>query len=232
MVWDGATQSYSTKPRKPSYLSTTSTLGRISTASHPGEAPTPEIEDAWMLEQRIQKAVAQQRFLVLSVAPRHLLRAEHELLRRLPLQRVSIEELLIEQMKALAQQAGANWEVVLRSDGAERESKDWRNLLTLVRRAIPTVEQTLFRLQRSALLVYPGLLARYAQQDMLDRLRDASERQAGIPGFLVLVPADQQTNMPVVDGAPLPVVLASQWARLTETWIANGHRAAAVARVE
>ena len=64
------------------------------------------------------------------------------------------------------------------------------------------------------------------ETDMLDRLRDATERQEGTPGFLVLLPADQQTNMPIIDGTPLPVVLASQWARLTETWIANEHRGA------
>jgi hypothetical protein len=59
---------------------------------------------------------------------------------------------------------------------------------------------------------------------MLDRLRDVTERREDTPGFLVLLPADQQTNMPVIDGTPLPVVLASQWARLTDVWISNGHR--------
>jgi hypothetical protein len=65
---------------------------------------------------------------------------------------------------------------------------------------------------------------------MLDRLRDATERQEGVPGFLVLLPADQQTNMPVIDSTPLPMVLASQWARLTDTWISNAHRSKIVLR--
>ena len=168
----------------------------------------------------------QKRFLVLSVAPKHLLRAEREILQRFAVQRISIEALMIEQMKALAAQAGASWEVVLRADSAERTSKAWRNLITLVRRAVPAVERLLLQSKKTALLIYPGLLARYEQLDLLDRLRDACERQAAAPGFLVLVPADQQTNMPVIDGTPLPVVLASQWARLTEVWITNAHRAA------
>jgi hypothetical protein len=158
------------------------------------------------------------------VAPKHLLRAERELPRRFPVQRVSVEALLIEQMKTLAQQAGANWEVVLRADSTERGSKDWRNLVTLVRRAIPAVEQRLLESEKTVLVVYSGLLARYDQLDMLDRLRDTTEIQKSTPGFLILLPADQQTNMPVIDGAPLPVVLASQWARLTYTWISNAHR--------
>lgn len=43
-------------------------------------------------------------------------------------------------------------------------------------------------------------------------------------GFLLLLPADQQTNMPVIDGTPLSVVLAFQWARLTNAWFSNAHR--------
>jgi hypothetical protein len=182
----------------------------VSTAAEGGAASTPEIEEAWRLEERIRKAIEEKRFLVLSVAPKYLLRAERELLRRFPLQRVSLETLLIEQMRTLAQQAGASWEVVLRADNAERESKDWRNLITLVRRAVPAVEDALLRSDKVTLLVYPGLLARYEQLDLLDRLRDASERQQMSPGFLLL----------------LPVVLASQWGRLTDAWIANSHRAA------
>lgn len=224
LVWDGANQSYSPKLHRPSYLSTTSTLHRMETASLGGESVTPEIEDAWVLEERIQQAVSRHRFLVLSVAPKHLLRAERELLQRFPVQCVSVEALVIEQMKTLAQQAGASWEVVLRADSTERGSKDWRNLVTLVRRAIPAVERRLLESEKTVLVAYSGLLARYDQLDMLDRLRDATERREGTPGFLVLLPADQQTNMPVIDGTPLPVVLASQWARLTDTWVSNAHR--------
>jgi serine/threonine protein kinase len=227
LVWDGANQSYSPKFRRPSYLSTTSTLHRMGTASLAGETATPEIEEAWVLEDRIKNAVEQKRFLVLSVAPKHLLRAEKELLRRFTVQRKSIESLLIAQMRALAEQAGASWEVVLRADSAERDSRDWRNLVTLVRRAIPAVEQELLKSAKTVLVMYTGLLARYDQLDMLDRLRDATERREAAPGFLVLLPADQQTNMPVIDSTPLPVVLASQWARLTDTWISNAHRSEA-----
>jgi len=197
----------------------------MGTASLSGQLATSKIEDAWVLEERIQKAVEQKRFLVLSVAPKLLLRAERELLQRFPVQRVSVEALVIAQMKALAEQAGASWEVVLRADSTARGSKNWRNLVTLVRRAIPAVEQRLLESEETVLVTYSGLLARYEQLDMLDRLRDASERREGTPGFLVLLPVDQQTNMPVIDGTPLPVVLASQWARLTETWVTNSHRA-------
>jgi hypothetical protein len=108
-------------------------------------------------------------------------------------------------MKSLAGQAGASWEVVLRADGTEREGNDWRNLMTLVRRAVGPLEQALLRLEGPALLVYPGLLARYGQMDVLERLRDAGDREAGSPGFIVLVPADRQTDMGVPGGPRVAV---------------------------
>lgn len=81
LVWDGATQSYSAKSRRSSYLSSTSTLHPVSTAAEGGAASTAEIEEAWRLEERIRKAIEEKRFLVLSVAPKYLLRAERELLK-------------------------------------------------------------------------------------------------------------------------------------------------------
>ncbi|MGH8578270.1 MAG: BREX system serine/threonine kinase PglW, partial [Gammaproteobacteria bacterium] len=223
LAWDGQSQRYS-PTRRPGDPSTTSTLQRFGTASQPGATPTPEVEDARALEERIRQVIEHRRFLVLSVALKHLLRAERELLGRFPLRRVSIEGLLIDRMKSLAGQAGASWEVVLRADATEREGNDWRNLMTLVRRAVPPLEQALLRLEGPALLIYPGLLARYGQMEVIERLRDAGDRETGSPGFIVLVPADRQTDMPVIDGRELPVVLASQWAHLTEAWISNAHR--------
>ncbi|MEA3410517.1 MAG: BREX system serine/threonine kinase PglW [Pseudomonadota bacterium] len=224
LVRDGAGPGYAPRRSRPGASSTTSTLHRMGTASLSGETATPETEDAWRLEERIRTAVDRKRFLVLGVAPRHLPMAERELLKRFPLRRMSIEALLIGEMKVLAARAGADWDVVLRADGAEPGSRDWRNLVTLVRRAVPAVERALLRSDRTVLVVHSGLLARYEQLDLLDRLRDAGERRGDTPGFLVLLPADRQTDMPVIDGSPLPVVLASQWARLTETWLSNRHR--------
>jgi len=32
--------------------------------------------------------------------------------------------------------------------------------------------------------------------------------------------------MPVLDGKPIPVILASEWARIPEAWLQNAHRGA------
>ena len=47
-------------------------------------------------------------------------------------------------MKEEATRVGADWDVVMRADASPRESRDWQNLLLLVRRAISKVEQQLF----------------------------------------------------------------------------------------
>jgi hypothetical protein len=118
------------------------------------------------------------------------------------------------------------WEVVLQADAATAESPDWRRLQTLVRRAIAVVEQALLTATGPVLLVYPGLLARHDQIQLLERLREASSRQHDAPGFIVLIAADEQRHMPVIDGKPIPVILASEWARIPEAWLENAHRGA------
>jgi hypothetical protein len=48
----------------------------------------------------------------------------------------------------------------------------------------------------------------------------------------VLIAADEQRHMPVLDGKPIPVILTSEWARIPEDWLENLHRGAAVANVD
>jgi hypothetical protein len=139
--------------------------------------------------------------------------------------RLSLETLLLQAMKAAAGAAGARWDVVLQADATPPDSRDWRNLQTLVRRAIPAVEQILFAAAKPVLLVYPGLLARYNQIHTLEKLRDACAQRQNAPGFLVLIASDEQRTMPVLDGKSVPVILASEWARLPEAWLTNAHRA-------
>ena len=89
---------------------------------------------------------------------------------------------------------------------------------------MPAVEQALLTTRGPVLLVYPGLLARYDQIQLLERLREACGRQHDAPGFIVLIAADEQRHMPVLDGKPIPVILASEWARIPEAWLENAHR--------
>jgi hypothetical protein len=228
-IWDdtgGSGQGvYRPKYRPPDMRPRTSTLPRLSTAEPSGDFSSPTVETAHILEERLARTVHERRFLLLTVAPRHLLRAEAELVQRFPVVRLSLEALLLQEMQVVAVAAGARWDVVLQADAAPPDSRDWRNLQILVRRAIPAVERTLLAADRPVLLVYPGLLARYDQIPLLEKLRDACMQQRNAPGFLVLIASDEQRTMPVLDGKPVPVILASEWARIPDAWLSNAHRA-------
>jgi serine/threonine protein kinase len=229
LLWDGTGADgkgvYRPKYGLPDIPSTTSTLPRLSTAPGVGVAASPEVEAACALEARLQQAVTAHRFLVLTVAPKHLLRAETEIVQRFPVTRISLEALLIQEMKAIATTAGAKWDVVLQADSASHQSTDWRRLQMLVRQAMPAVEQALLKANQPVLLAYPGLLARYDQIQLLETLRDACTQRHDVPGYIVLVVSDAQRPMPVLDDKPIPVILASEWARIPEAWLANVHRA-------
>lgn len=201
-----------------------STVPRWPTNPPDDLSTSPDAEAARTLQGRIANAVAERRFLVLTVAPRHLLRAEQEILRRFPVTRVNLEALLIQAMKATAEAAGAQWEVVLKADAAPRESPDWRRLQTLVRRSMPAVEEALFASTGPVLLVYPGLLARYDHIQLLERLRDAGAQGHAAPGFLVLIASDEQHHLPVLDGKPVPVIHVSEWVRIPEAWLEYADR--------
>jgi hypothetical protein len=211
----------------PGASSTATTLPRHSTAPQPGPPTSPDVEAARALEERLSTAVTERRFLVLTVAQQYLLRAEGEIMRRFPVTHLSFEALLLQEMKATAATLGARWEIVLQADAAAPESQDWRRLQTLVRRAMPAVEQVLLTADGPVLLVYPGLLARYDQVPLLERLRDACAQRHDAPGFIVLIAADEQRHMPVLDGKPIPVILASEWARIPKAWLENIHRSSA-----
>jgi hypothetical protein len=209
----------------------------LSSSTHPGRFPTriaaapaiaevaPAIADAQVFEDKLRRANEEGAFLALSVAPRDFLDAEAELLRRFDLERRNLDELLIGAMHEQARIAGADWNVVLQAD-ATLGTPDWQKLLFLVGRSLPAVERALSESDKTLLLVYPGLLARYNKLDLVDRLRDKiGTSQSSLHGLWLLLPADGQVSRPIINGAPVPVISASQWARIPEAWLRNEHRA-------
>jgi hypothetical protein len=215
-------------PRSSAGLGVTSEafLTRISTTRTPVREVTPELADARRFEERLEYAAAHGSFLALKVRPKLMLRAERELAARFPVSRQSVEKLLVQAMKEEAASVGADWDVVMRADASPRDSIEWKNLLMLVRRAISRVEQQLLATpaDRTLLLVNPGLLARYDQLEVLDRLRNQIGRPGSPRGAWVLVPADDAQVLPVLDGKPIPVITAGEWANIPEPWLQNIHR--------
>ena len=94
-------------------------------------------------------------------------------------------------------------------------------LTTLVNRAMPLIEQRLLSAQKTLLMIYAGLLARYDKMDLLQRLRDKVGRRDGIPGLWLLVPGDGSA---MLDGKAIPILGAGQQCDIPLSWIKNTHR--------
>ena len=185
------------------------------------EAGSGEWGDTDAFDERLQRAMKNRAFLALTVSPRRLADAERVLASAFAIDARSLDELLIRHMKAAAREAGADWGIVLRADRGPRGGADWATLMRLVgHRALPRVRAELAEAPRTLLLTNLGLLARYNQMTFIDGLRDAAGGPAGPPGVWLLVPSDAQEARPMVDGRPVPVFAAAQWARVPATWLA------------
>jgi hypothetical protein len=59
---------------------------------------------------------------------------------------------------------------------------------------------------------------------ILETLRDSVGHEVPCPGMWVLVAADGQSDMPVLDHAEIPIITPGQRAKISESWIDNLHR--------
>lgn len=223
LAWDGKASCYVNQAKDVVSLSSTTSLRRIPTGtfSAGGREITPEEADARLLEERLKRGIQDGAFLALLVEPKRYQRAKEELCERFPVELVDYEALFLKALKQVADKAKVKWELVLQTDAKPGEG-DWNKLMLLVGRAMPIVEAELLKAEKTILMIYPGLLARYEQMTLLERLREKVGRDDGIPGLWLLLPNEQQA---VIDGQAVPLLSPGQRARLTEDWLGNRHRA-------
>lgn len=184
-----------------------------------------DIADARVFENKLRRANTEGAFLALMTPPLDLLRAEKELTRRFDLSYNNFDQVLISVMREQALGAGADWDKVLKADAAPHDGQEWRNLQILVSRCMPLVEQQLSDSAKTVLLTYPGLLARYGRLDFLEKLRDrVGTPHSKLHGLWLLLPSDDQSALPMLNGKPVPIISSGQWAHIPEAWISNVHR--------
>ena len=226
LVWNpsvyGGQGGYESPAREGVSITSSLTLSRLSTT--PGyldpQDITPEVADARQFEERLQRGIQEGSFLALLVSPQRYQQAKTELAQRFPVQVVDYEGLFLDCLRRVTDEAEVVWNNVLEADATPHEG-NWNKLMLLVGRAMPLVEAELLKADRTILLIYPALLARYQQMTLLERLRESIGRPAGIPGLWVLVPNDQQA---MVEGQAVPLLSPGQRARIPEKWLRNGHR--------
>ncbi len=182
---------------------------------------TPEEADARKFEERLQRSIKDGAFLALLVHPKYYNRAQTELCRRFPLEIVDFEGLFLDALQQTADKAKVNWDLVLQTDAKPRQG-DWDKLMMLVGRAMPVVEKQLLAAEKTMLVVYAGLLARYDRMELLSDLSQKVGRTGGIPGLWLLLPGDSQA---MIDGKPVPLIGPGQRTRIPESWLQNLHRA-------
>jgi len=181
---------------------------------------TADIADARQFEERLKHGIKEGSFYTLLVNPKYYQRACQELARRFPVELVDFEGLFLGVLRKVVDKAGAKWDAVVNADATPGDAR-WDKLMVLVKRAMPLVEQELCSVRKPMLVVYAGLLARYEQMDLLERLRDKIGRRDGIAGLWLLVPGDHHAQ---IDGKAVPVLSPGQRARIPERWLENKHR--------
>ena len=223
-VWreDGLGSAYVAKQGSDTFPSSLEILRHATHQS--AVCATPEVLSARGLEEQLAHAARTGAFLALTVEPLHATRAEAEILGRYPRIRISLERLMLRALHDEAIARGARWPVVVAADAAEPDSKDSSRLVGLAAKAADVMRRQVLALNEPALLVNPGLLARYKLMEVLTEMAQASGTRSGPPSLWLLVP-QPDPGMPHIDGVTLPVISAANWARLTDTWLANAHRA-------
>ena len=216
-------------------ISRAATSSGTSANSQTAQEITPEIADARQFEERLERGIKEGSFLALIVNPKCYQRAVNELQNRFPVEVVDMEGLIVETLREVASKANAKWEAIVNAD-AKPGSEPWKKFMVLVNRAMEVVSRQLLVVsketenrelktenrKRSLLLIYPGLLARYEQLGLLEKIRDEIGRSGGLHSCWVLIPGDNQA---FIDGKPVPIISPGQKTKIPDQWLANVHRA-------
>ena len=206
-----------------------SSIGRLATANVTtiGRPRTdPQVVEALAFEQRLRDAQRAGGMLSLMAFPQELPDAGRQL-RRLGVTVIDLDELLIRQLHAAASDLGiSDWNVVLTADAEDHASVGWTNLGRLVQRAMPAIEDHIATISGTVLLENVGLLSRYGELGLFDRLRQRIMDGAPLRACWTLIPADDQTDRPAIDGRGIPVLTPNEWSRIPRPWLRNLHRAA------
>jgi serine/threonine protein kinase len=211
---------------------TTTQFSRHSTLLTAHASGDNDVVQAAAVEDRLVRGLQQGGMLVLTVHPRIARHAEAELLHRFgtpgaspaPLQRVNFDALLLAALRAQAETAGVDWNVVLQADAADRGSRHWINLQRLVQRTLPALRSALLNSPAPVLLVSNGLMARYDLMGLITELDLTAGRPDHTHSAWLLLPTSRQ-GLPVIDGVAVPMIDMTRALALPQAWIENKHRA-------
>ncbi len=188
-----------------------------------GKTDSSNLQEVKTLNHELHNAIHSARFLALTVRPRQWQQAKDKLCRDYPLKQVSFDELLLRHLNQLCQSMAnpPDWNVILKADNTEKNSRDWQNLQRLVNRVLPAMAEKIKKIDQAVLLTEPGLIARYDLVDTwLNELRQHLLNSDQVYGLILLIAADAQRAAAVIDGVTIPKGAGSnEFARIPSTWI-------------
>lgn len=233
LVWSEERSTY--VARKPDVAGLTSFLTRPSTRSRGSTGGTVTKAD-WRrvdnvvleVDDRLARSLDDGGWLVLSVRPSRLARAEACLAAQ-DVRTVDVEREFLTGLRAYCQERRVTWDVVLAADAADRSSRDWARLSSVVQAGgLSRVRTAIRAAGPRVLLTNAGVLARYDPSlTVVDELRDEVFRATAdspVRMLWLVVPWADTDKLPKLDGVAVPV-FGPQWVRLPEEWI-NKHEAA------
>ena len=172
-------------------------------------------------DKRLDKATA--RFFALTARASLATEAEDRLSAKLGVTLVSLDELMIEEIKAFSAANNADWDSILEVDSAGPEGKHWKDvMLLLARKASDRVLERLLNMEGTIVVSRAGLLARYGCLDMLGKLRRQIEEGGAdhsLEGLWLLLPTSSGGGLPKIDGKPVPVLDENEWTHIPSEWI-------------
>jgi serine/threonine protein kinase len=223
LVWHDGDDHHKGRYRVPDRGGPLST--RMASSDSTSATPADGADEAVRsLDHRLDQLARDGGFVALTVDARRLRRATDALAVRLGATVVDVDAELVAAMRAEADAAGADWERLVAADAADPDSTWWSRLLTLVRRAVPRLEQRLRTADEVVVAVSLGLLARYERLDVIERLREQVTREASddpLQALVVVVPGHDPHARPTVDGTPVPVLTANQHGHVPRAWLAE-----------
>jgi serine/threonine protein kinase len=185
----------------------------------------PDVAEARQFEERLRYAKQEGSFLVLTVKPCFYQSAREALASRFVTRPLDLETEFLSSLRHAVKKVGADWNVVINADAALPQSVEWLRLNQLISsEVIPLVEQAVIQGDRTVLVYHLNWLQRYNHVVMLTRVQQAVQ-DGRLHGAWLLIPANPQTEGPLIDGVAVPVITTNQWARIPDSWCRNIHRA-------
>lgn len=130
-----------------------------------------------------------------------------------------------DELRATASDRKVSWDKLVAADAAEVGSRDHTNLRILTRAAAERVEARMLGAGARVLAWNPGVLVRYGELAVVDRLRArAGLADSDLQTLWLVVFGSTVDAKPLVDGEPVPVLGASEWPDITDVWLTNRHR--------